>query len=48
MKPRYQTKLKPETQNEDTEKQYKKSPLPPNLQSFEQKLISGNGFIIYK
>ena len=25
-----------------------KSNLPPNLQSFKQKLLSGNGFIIYK
>ena len=25
-----------------------KSNLPPNLQSLKQKLLSGNGFIIYK
>ena len=25
-----------------------KSTLPPNLQSFKQKLLSGSGFIIYK
>ena len=25
-----------------------KSYLPPNLQSFKQKLLSGNGFIVYK
>ena len=25
-----------------------KSNLPPNLQIFKQKLLSGNGFIIYK
>ena len=25
-----------------------KSNLPPNLQSFKQKLLSGDGFIIYK
>ena len=25
-----------------------KSNLPPNLQSFKQKLFSGNGFFIYK
>ena len=25
-----------------------KSDLPPNLQSFEQKLLSGNGFVEYK
>ena len=25
-----------------------KSNLPPNLQSFKQKLLSGNGFFVYK
>ena len=25
-----------------------KSNLPPHIQSFKQKLLSGNGFIIYK
>ena len=25
-----------------------KSNLPPHLQSFKQKLLSGNGFLIYK
>ena len=25
-----------------------KSNLPPHLQSFKQKLLSGNGFIVYK
>ena len=25
-----------------------KSNLPPNLQAFKQKLLSGNGFIVYK
>ena len=25
-----------------------KSALPPNLQSFKQKLLSGNGFVEYK
>ena len=25
-----------------------KSNLPPNLQSFKQKILSGNGFIIHK
>ena len=25
-----------------------KSNLPPNLQSFKQKLLSGNGFVVYK
>ena len=25
-----------------------KSDLPPHLQSFKQKLLSGNGFVVYK
>ena len=25
-----------------------KSNLPPNIQSFKQKLLSGNGFVVYK
>ena len=25
-----------------------KSNLPPHLQTFEQKLLSGNGFVVYK
>ena len=25
-----------------------KSTLPPNLQSFEQKLLSGKGFVVFK
>ena len=25
-----------------------KSTLPPNLQSFKQKILSGNGFVLYK
>ena len=25
-----------------------KSTLPPNLQSFKQKILSGNGFVVYK
>ena len=25
-----------------------KSRLPPNLQSFKQELLSGNGFVVYK
>ena len=25
-----------------------KSTLPPNLQSFKQKLLSGNGFVVYR
>ena len=35
------TKIKQELNNT-------KSSLPPNLQSFKQKLLSGNGFLIYK
>ena len=31
-----------------TEMNSTKSNLPPNLQSFEQKLLSGNGFVEYK
>ena len=27
---------------------YTKSNLPPNLQSFKQKLLSGSGFVEYK
>ena len=27
---------------------YTKSNLPPHLQTFKQKLLSGNGFILYK
>ena len=34
-------KIKQETNN-------KKSSLPPNLQTFKQKLLLGNGFISYK
>ena len=34
-------KIKPEVKKN-------KSNLPPHLQSFKQKLLSGNGFIIYK
>ena len=34
-------KIKPQIEN-------KTSILPPNLQSFKQKLLSGNGFIKYK
>ena len=38
-------KHKPKTKQELNKT---KSNLPPNLQSFKQKLFSGNGFIIYK
>ena len=36
-------KLKNKPELNDT-----KSKLPPHLQSFKQKLLSGNGFLIYK
>ena len=35
------TKIKQQTKNT-------KSNLPPHLQSFKQKLLSGNGFVKYK
>ena len=38
-------KHKPKIQQEPDET---KSNLPPHLQSFKQKLLSGNGFLIYK
>jgi len=37
-------KHKPKVKRE----QNKKSNLPPNLQIFKQKLLSGNGFVEYK
>ena len=41
----YSNKLKP---NIKQELNNKKSNLPQHLQSFKQKLLSGNGFSIYK
>ena len=38
-------KLKPKIKQEINETQ---SNLPPNLQPFKQKLLSGNGFVEYK
>ena len=38
---KHKPKMKQETNNT-------KSNLPPHLQTFKQKLLSGNGFIIYK
>ena len=38
---KHKPKIKPELYNT-------KSDLPPNLQSFKQKLLSGNGFVEYK
>ena len=37
----HKQKIKPEVNNT-------KSTLPPHLQSFKQKLLSGNGFIVSK
>ena len=45
-KPRLHSKKnKPEYKQEPTKT---KSNLLPNLQSFTQKLVSGNGFLVYK
>ena len=41
----HSNKHKPKTKQEINNT---KSILPPNLQSFKQKLLSGNGFIIYQ
>ena len=38
---KHKPKIKQEIKNTQTK-------LPPNLQSFKQKLLSGNGFLIYK
>ena len=38
---KHKPKIKQEPKN-------KKSNLPPHLQSFKQKLLSGNGFLVYK
>ena len=38
---KYKPKIKQEIKNT-------KSKLPPHLQTFKQKLLSGNGFIYYK
>ena len=38
---KHKSKIKQEVNNT-------KSNLPPHLQSFEQKLLSGNGFVEYK
>ena len=40
----HSNKNKPETKQE----QNNKSNLPANLQTFKQKLLSGNGFVEYK
>ena len=41
----YQTQSKPKTQINKTGKQTESTSLLPNLQTFEQKLVSGNGFL---
>ena len=41
----HSNKIKPKTKQE---KNNTKSSLPPHLQIFKQKLLSGNGFIYYK
>ena len=45
-KSRYRTQLKPKTQHNKPEKPTQRTPLPPNLQLFNQQIILGNGFII--
>ena len=42
----YETQTNPRTQNSKIEKQFKISPLPPNLQTFKRELISGNHVIL--
>ena len=46
-KSRYNRKYKTKLQNQ-IPKDIKSSNLPQNLQSFKDKLLSGNGFIVYK
>ena len=46
-KSRYIPKYKIKIQNQ-IPKDKKPTNLPPNLQSFKDKLLSGNGFIVYK
>ena len=46
-KSRYNPKYKIKLQNQ-IPKDIKSSNLPQNLQSFKDKLFSGNGFIVYK
>ena len=40
----HSNKQKPKIKQVNNTKSY----LPPNLQTFKQKLLSGNGFIVYK
>ena len=46
-KSRYKPKYKLKSQNQ-TSKQNNFNNLPPNLQDFKRKLLSGSGFITYK
>ena len=41
----YSNKHKPKIKQEVN---YTKSYLPPNLQTFKQKLLSGNSFVVYE
>ena len=45
-KSRYNPKYKIKLQNQIL-KDNKSTNLPPNLQSFKDKLLSGNGFVVY-
>ena len=47
IKSRYNPKYKLKSQNQ-TSNQNTFTKLPPNLQNFKQKLLSGSGFITYK
>ena len=46
-KSRYNPKYKIKLQNQ-IPKDIKSSNLPSNLQSFKDKLLSGNGFVVYR
>ena len=46
-KSRYNPKYKIKLQNQIS-KDIKSKNLPQNLQSFKEKLLSGNGFVIYR
>ena len=47
IKPRYNPKYKIKIQNQ-IPKDITSSKLPSNLQSFKQKLLPGNGFVVYR
>ena len=46
-KSRYNPKYKIKLQNQ-IPKDITSTNLPPNLQSFKDKLLSGNGFVVYR